>query len=364
MAVKNEIDLRSDTATRPSPGMRRAMAEAEVGDDMFGEDPTVNRLEAMICEMLGKEAAVYASSGTQSNQMGVRIHCQLGDELLIESTGHIANYEQGAPAALSGVSCRLIEGDGGILDVGDLAGKIRPDNQHFPRTALVCLENTTNLGGGRVYPQENIDRICEWAHANGLPVHLDGARLFNAVTASGVPVDRMVRDIDTISICFSKGLGCPMGSILVGSKAEIARARRVRKLFGGALRQAGITAAAAIYALENNLDRLKDDHAHAQQFTAGILKIPGITLAVPEVQSNLVFFYLAPELGTAAALSARLKERGVRINASGPQRLRACTHLDVTGEQVETAVKIIGEVLSEGLGTADPAHASSPYARA
>ena len=364
MAAMSVIDMRSDTATRPTPAMRRAMAEAEVGDDMSGEDPTVNRLEAMICERLGKEAAVYACSGTQSNQMGVRVHCQPGDELLIESTGHIANYEQGAPATLSGVSCRLIEGDGGILDVADLAGKIRPDNQHFPRTTLVCLENTTNIGGGRVYPQENIDRITDWAHRNGLKVHLDGARLFNAVVASGVAVDRMVRDIDTISICFSKGLGCPMGSILVGNKADIARARRHRKLFGGALRQAGITAAAAVYALEHLVDRLKDDHANARRFAEGVTKIPGITLAVPEVQSNLVFFYVAPELGTAAALSAKLKDRGVRINASGPQRLRACTHYDVSTEQVDIAVRTIGEVLAEGLDKGDVAVPSGPYARA
>ncbi len=364
MAQTTVIDLRSDTATRPTPGMRRAMAEAEVGDDMFGEDPTVNRLEAMICERLGKEAAVYACSGTQSNQMGVRLHCQPGDELLIESTGHIANYEQGGPAVLSGVSCRLIEGDGGILDVGDLAGKIRPDNQHFPRTTLVCLENTTNIGGGRVYPQENIDRITDWAHKNGLKVHLDGARLFNAVIASGVSAERMVRDIDTISICFSKGLGCPMGSILVGNKADIARARRHRKLFGGALRQAGITAAAAVYALEHHVERLKDDHANARRFAEGVTKISGITLAVPEVQSNLVFFYLAPELGTAAALSAKLLARGIRINASGPQRLRACTHHDITEEQIDIAVRTIGDVLSEGLEQGDVAIPSGPYARA
>ncbi|MCY2968105.1 MAG: aminotransferase class V-fold PLP-dependent enzyme, partial [Planctomycetota bacterium] len=244
------IDMRSDTATRPSTAMRNAMAQAEVGDDMNGEDPTVNRLEARVAELLGKEAAVFACSGTQSNQMGVRVHCQPGDELLIDHTGHIANYEQGGPAALSGVTCRLLPGTNGILDVPILEERIQPDNQHYCITRLVCLENTTNVGGGRVYPQATIERVCDWAHGHGLKVHLDGARLFNAVVASGRTVREICAKIDTVSICFSKGLGCPMGSVLVGSQAEITKARRIRKLFGGALRQAGIVAAAAEYALE------------------------------------------------------------------------------------------------------------------
>src|SRR5580765_6632988 len=256
----NVIDMRSDTVTKPTPGMRRAMADAEVGDDMSGEDPTVNRLEALVADLLGKEAAVYACSGTQSNQMGVRTHCLPGDELLIESTGHIANFEQGAPAALSGVTCRLIPGKHGMLDVFDLEGKIRADNQHLCVSRLVCLENTTNVGGGRIYPQQQIDRVCHWAHQHGLKVHLDGARLFNAVVASVSTAAEICRHIDTVSICFSKGLGCSMGSILVGSKTDIARARWVRKLFGGALRQAGIVVASAIYVLEHHVDQLQVDH--------------------------------------------------------------------------------------------------------
>jgi threonine aldolase len=356
------IDMRSDTVTKPTPGMRRAMAEAEVGDDMSGEDPTVNRLEKLMADLLEKEAAVFACSGTQSNQMGVRTHCQPGDELLIECTGHIANFEQGAPAALSGVTCRPITGRDGILDLPDLEGKIRADNQHLCITRLVCLENTTNVGGGRVYPLENINRIGQWAHRHGLKVHMDGARLFNAVVAGGIGPAEICRHIDTVSICFSKGLGCPMGSILVGSKAEIARARRVRKLFGGALRQAGIVAAAAVYAMEHHVERLQDDHENARAFAEEIRRIDGVTLEPAEVQTNLVFFNVDPELGNAGQLSAKLRQRGVRINATGPQRLRACTHLDVDREMVLRAAEAIAEVVAEGFAGAVGAELG-PYAR-
>lgn len=359
---KRIIDMRSDTVTKPSAGMRAAIASADVGDDMSGEDPTVNRLEAMMAERLGKEAAVFACSGTQSNQMGVRTHCIPGDELLIESTGHIANFEAGAAAALSGVTCRLIPGHYGILDPGDLQGKIRADNQHFCRTRLVCLENTTNVGGGRVYPMENLEAITGWAHRHGLKVHLDGARLFNAVVASGHSAAEICRGIDTISICFSKGLGCPMGSVLVGSKEEIARARRIRKLFGGALRQAGMVAAAAIYAMENNVERLKVDHENAQAFAEAISQIDGITLDPADVQTNLVFFNVDPELGNAAQLSAKLKLLGVRINATAPQRLRGCTHLDVDRDDVLKAADAIAESVSEGFASMAGSD-SGPYAR-
>lgn len=356
------VDMRSDTMTRPSQAMRQAMAQAEVGDDMSGEDPTVNRLEAMVAELLGKEAAVYACSGTQSNQMAVRTHCVSGDELLIESLGHIANYEAGAPAALSGVTCRLIPGRRGLLDISDLHGMIRADNQHFCRTRLVCLENTANAGGGTVYPLETIEQIATWAHSNGLKVHLDGARLFNAVVASGRSVADTCRQIDTISICFSKGLGCPMGSILVGSHEEITRARRVRKMFGGALRQAGIVAASAIYALENNVARLQEDHENARVFGDAIRLIDGITLDPPDVQTNLVFFNVDSELGNAAQLSAKLRERGVLINAAGSQRLRACTHLDVDRAGVLRAVDALAAAVADGFAT-QAGSESGPYAR-
>jgi threonine aldolase len=342
------IELRSDTHTRPTVEMRVAIANAEVGDDMSGEDPTVNRLEARMAELLGKEAAVFACSGTQSNQMGVWTHCRSGEELLIESTGHIGNYEAGGPAVLSGVSVRFIQGDAGRLDLPHLQAALRPPNQHFPPTRLLCLENSTNLGGGRTYPLDQLEQVCSWAHEHGLKTHLDGARLFNACIARGYRPSDVAAHFDTVSICFSKGLGCPMGSILVGSKDDIARARRARKLFGGALRQAGIPAAACLYAIEHHVERLAEDHANAKLLARGIAEIPGLHVDVDAVETNLVFFTIDAEAGTAAELSAALRERGVHINPAGaPDRLRAVTHLGVSEPQVQRAVEIIGECMAE-----------------
>lgn len=357
-----QIDLRSDTVTRPVWGMRQAMANAVVGDDMFGEDPTVNQLEARLCALLNKPAAVIACSGTQSNQMGIRTHCYPGDELLIEGTGHIANYEGGAPAAISGITCRTISGRNGMLDVSDVQGYIRADNQHFPRTRLLCVENTTNAGGGGVYPLEQISRLCAWAHENGLKTHLDGARYFNACIAGGYSPAALAAHFDTISLCFSKGLGCPMGSVLLGSEEEISRARRIRKLFGGALRQAGIMAAACVYALDHHVDRLADDHTHAQVLAAALREIPGI-IAPADVKSNIVFFEVDPALGTAAQLSYLLGEQGIGINSTGPQRLRACTHLDVDRAAVLRAAQAVAKVLQIGLHQAPAGSAHGPYAR-
>lgn len=349
------IDLRSDTVTKPTPAMRQVIADAEVGDDMSGEDPTVNRLERFVADLLGKEAAVYNCSGTQSNQMALRAHCQQGDEILIDETGHIVNYEAGAAAALSGISARTIRGHGGLLDVADLEGKVRPDNQHYCVTRLVCVENTTNHGGGRVWPLAQMERVAEWAHVNRLKVHVDGARLFNAVVANGYTARDFARHADTVSLCFSKGLGCPMGSILVGDAATIYRARRARKLFGGALRQAGMMAAAAIYALENHIDRLQEDNDNARAFAEEISQIDGIRLNVADVESNLVFFEVEPELGSSAQLSAKLTQRGVRINPSGPQRLRACTHLDVKLPDALRAARTVRECIETGFADANAA---------
>jgi threonine aldolase len=343
------IDLRSDTVTKPTAGMRQAIFEADVGDDMSGEDPTVNRLELIVAEMFGKEAAVYNCSGTQSNQMAVRAHCQQGDEILIDETGHIVNYEQGGAASLSGVSARMLRGPFGIFDVEDLEGKVRPDNQHYCVTRLLCIENTTNHGGGRAWPLAKMNRVANWAHDSGLKVHVDGARIFNAAIAGGYSVREFTRHADSISICFSKGLGCPMGSILVGDAATIYRARRARKAFGGALRQAGMMAAAAIYALEHHVDRLKEDHVNARAFADVIANVEGIRINVDDVESNLVFFEIAPESGTSAQLSAQLLEQGVRINPSGPQRLRACTHLDVTREEVLRAADAVRTCMERGV---------------
>lgn len=356
-------DLRSDTQTRPTSAMRAAIAAAEVGDDMNAEDPTVNRLEETMAALFGKEAAVLACSGTQSNQMGVRCHCQPGDELLIHELGHIANFEAGGPAVLSGVTCRLLPGAKGFLDLETLAGKVRADNQHLCRTRLVCVENTSNAAGGYAWPLEQLNEVGQWAHSQGLKVHMDGARVFNACVARGYSPAEMAEHVDTISICFSKGLGCPMGSILVGSTDEIARARRARKLFGGALRQAGIMAAACQYAIDNNIDRLADDHRHARTLAEGIAAIDGLQIDPAQVETNLVFFDVDPARGNASQFSAALRERGVGINAAGSHTLRACTHLDVTPDDVEATLGIMREAVAAGFdqltGTA-----TGPYARA
>lgn len=357
------INMLSDTVTKPTAAMRQCMANAEVGDDMGGEDPTVNRLEAMVAELTNKEAAVFACSGTQSNQMGVRTHCIPGDELLIETNGHIAMFEGGAPAAISGIMCRTIPGRLGMLDVSDLEGQVRADNQHLCITRLLCLENTTNAGGGRAYPLDQLKRVCDWAHAQGLKTHLDGARLFNAAVASGATIRELCAGFDTVSICFSKGLGCPMGSILVGTKTDIHRARRIRKMMGGALRQAGIIAASAIYALENNVTRLAEDHANAKVFAEAIANIKGIEIDVSAVETNLVFFKLDKAIGNAGQLSNALKAKGVRIGGMGPQTLRACTHLDVNREQCLQAAATIRACLQEGISQF-PGSTWGPFARA
>jgi threonine aldolase len=338
------IDLRSDTVTKPTPGMRRAMAEAEVGDDVHGEDPTVNALEARTAELLGKEAAVFVPSGTMANQIGVGISAQPGDELLCSATAHVYVWEAGGIARNSGVTARTFAGDAGILSVDDLRGAIRPDDAHYVRTRLVWLENTHNRGGGRIHPIESIARIGRWAREHNLVMHLDGARLMNAVVATGRPAREWAQHFDSVSICFSKGLGAPVGSALAGSSDAIRRARRLRKLFGGGMRQAGVLAAAALYALDHHVERLRDDHAHAQILADAFTSTEGFALDSGSVETNLVWVAVDTALGTAAEVAAYLGSRGVLVSALGPQVLRACTHLDVTREQVEAAAAIIRQV--------------------
>jgi len=346
---KQPIDLRSDTVTRPSPEMRSAMANAEVGDDVFGDDPTVLQLESRIAEIVGKEAALYVPSGTMSNQIGLRVHCQPGDEFLCEAQCHIYYYEQGAYAQLFGLAAQPVEGEYGVLQVEQLVNRIRPDNDHCVRTRLMCLENTHNRGAGRIQPYDTMVEICGWASENGLALHLDGARLFNAVVATGVPADDWAGHFDTVSICFSKGLGAPVGSALCGSEEQIRRARRVRKPLGGAMRQAGIIAAGALYALEHNIERLAEDHQHARILAEAIRNSPGLSLDPEYVDTNIVFFKVDPEMGTAAAFCARLRDEGVLMMALGQQRIRAVTHLDVSREQAEYAAKIVHDVATEAM---------------
>jgi threonine aldolase len=339
------IDLRSDTVTRPTPGMRAAMAAAEVGDDVFGDDPTVNRLQERVAALLGKEAALFVPSGTMSNQICVRVHTQPQDELLLEATCHIYLYEAGGPAVHSGVTCRTLEGDYGILDLSQLEDKIRPDNEHLVRTRLVCLENTHNRGGGRVYPLEKIQAISSWAREHGLAMHLDGARLWNAIAATGTSAAEWATPFDTVSVCFSKGLGAPVGSALAGPREFVAKARRIRKLFGGAMRQAGVLAAAALYALDHHQDRLAEDHRNAQVIAQAVADTPGLRLDPPDVETNLVWIEVDPDLGSARDVVQRLKERGVLVHGAGPHTFRACTHLDVSAAQALRAAEVIRETV-------------------
>ncbi|MBX9626267.1 MAG: low-specificity L-threonine aldolase [Gemmataceae bacterium] len=335
------IDLRSDTVTKPTPGMLAAMMAAAVGDDVYGEDPAVNELERRVADHFGMEAGLFVPTGTMGNQVAVRGHCRPQDEVLLESTSHVYLWEAGAPAALSGVTLRQVDGRYGVLDVADLDDKLHPDDMHSVRSRLVCLENTHNRGGGTVYPLEKVAAISAWARANGLAMHLDGARIWNAVVASGVGPKEWTRHFDTVCVCFSKGLGAPVGSALVGPRDLIAHGRRVRKLFGGAMRQVGYLAAACLYAMDRHVDRLAEDHANAQVIADAVREVPGLTLVPPAVETNLVWFEVAPALGTAKDLAGRLREKGVLVAALGRNVVRAVTHLDVTREQCLEAADVI-----------------------
>jgi len=357
------LDFRSDTVTRPTAAMRAAMAAAEVGDDVFGDDPTVHRLQRRVAELLGKEAALFVPSGTMSNLIGVRLHCRPGEELICEAGCHVYNYEQAGYAQLSGVAARAVAGHYGVLDVSQLEELVRPDNPHFVRTRLVCLENTHNRGGGRIQPYATVEAICRWARDHGLRTHLDGARLWNAVAATGIEAPRWTQHFDTVSVCFSKGLGAPVGSAICGPRELAAEAVRHRKVLGGGMRQAGILAAAALYALEHHVQRLAEDHANAQRLAEGIRRIDRLRLDPDTVDTNLVFFQVDPAWGPAADFSAELKRRGVLMNATSRTMLRAATHLDVDGRAVERAVQVLqdvarvaGPLAARGIPLAKPGH--------
>lgn len=338
------IDLRSDTVTKPTPEMRRAMAEADVGDDVYGEDPTIRALEERTAALLGKEAALFVPSGTMANQIAIGVNTRPGDEVLCASTSHVYVWEGGGIARLSGVTARTFVGDGGLVSVDDLHDVIRPDDPHYVRTRLVSLENTHNRGGGRVHPIDEVARIARWAREHNLRMHLDGARLMNAVVASGIAASEWGRHFDTVSICFSKGLGAPVGSALAGSADAIRDARRLRKLFGGGMRQGGVIAAAALYALEHHVDRLKHDHDNARLLADAFESNEGFALESGPVETNLVWVTVDPSLGTAAEVAAYLRSHGILVSALGAQVLRACTHLDVTREQAEQAAEIIRRI--------------------
>lgn len=332
------IDLRSDTVTLPTPEMREAMARAEVGDDVFGEDPSILRLERRVAEVLGKKAAIFVPSGTMSNLIGVSLHCGRGDELICEADCHLYNYEQASYAQISGIAARPVAGENGVLQLEQLQGLIRPQNDHFVRTRLVCLENTHNRGGGTIQPYHVLTEICRWAHDNTLRTHLDGARLWNAAVATGIEPARWAAEFDTVSVCFSKGLGAPVGSALAGPAELIAKARRLRKALGGGMRQAGIVAAGALYALANHVERLAEDHANARRLASGLAEVPTLRTITDRIETNIVIFEVSPQWGTAAQYVKQLAEQGCLVLAVAPQRVRAVTHLGISREDVDRAV--------------------------
>lgn len=340
------IDLRSDTVTKPTEAMREAMAKAEVGDDVYGEDPTVNRLQDMAAGLLGKKAALFVPSGTMANQLAIRIQTQPGQEVIAESKAHIVRYEQGAAGALAGVQLHWVVGDRGIMGPEQIEAAIRPTDPHSIQTALICLENTHNSGGGTIYPLATIERIRTLASAHRIPMHLDGARLFNAVAATTLPPAAYAQHFETVSLCLSKGLGAPAGSLLLtNDPALIDKARRFRRMYGGAMRQAGILAAAGIYALDHHVGRLKDDHDNAKRLARKLQQISAITINPQHVDTNIVIFDVVGHKLAPAAIVAALKQEGVLINAIGGTSFRAVTHLDVSTRQIDMAADAFARVL-------------------
>jgi threonine aldolase len=341
------IDLRSDTVTQPTDAMRKAMARAEVGDDVYGEDPTVNRLQDMAAALLGKRAALFVPSGTMGNQLAIRAHTQPGQEVIVESKAHIVRYEQGAAGALAGVQLHWVGGDRGIMTAEQVEAAIRPKDPYSIPTGLICIENTHNSGGGTIYSLSTIEKIRAIATKHGIPMHLDGARLFNAVAATTLPAATYAQHFETVSFCLSKGLGAPAGSLLVSSDTQlIERARRFRRMYGGAMRQSGILAAAGIHALEHHVTRLKTDHDHAKKLARALQQIPAVRIAPQHVETNIVIFDVPDPRLTPADLVTQLKDHGVLIHAIGGRSFRAVTHLNILTKQIDEAAEVFARVLS------------------
>jgi threonine aldolase len=343
-AVMKVIDLRSDTVTHPTPEMRKAMFEAEVGDDVYGEDPTVNRLEAMAARMMGKEEALFVTSGTQSNLVAVLTHTHRGDEIILGDEAHIFWYEVGGASVVGGVVMHTVPTDSrGRLNPDDIERAIRGKDIHYPQTALICLENTHNRCGGAVLTADYTDEVCSMAHRRGLKVHLDGARIFNAAIALGVPASALAKNVDSVALCLSKGLSAPVGSLLCGSKESVERARKFRKMLGGGMRQAGIIAAAGIVALETMVDRLAEDHSNARRLAQGLAGIEGITLAQDDIPTNIVMFHLSAEL-PIVEFSKGLEKAGVKIGLRDGRPFRAVTHRMVSSSDIDEALTRIETV--------------------
>ncbi|MES2461826.1 MAG: GntG family PLP-dependent aldolase [Armatimonadota bacterium] len=339
------IDLSSDTATRPSDAMRRAMAEAPVGDDQRGEDPTVNALQDEAARLLGKEAALFLPSATMANQIAIKVHTQPGDEILCHEKAHIRLYEGGGPAVLSGCLLRPLPGIRGVFTPEDVRGSVFPDDPHFPRTRLVCVENTHNAAGGCVWQPREQQAVADAAREFSLALHLDGSRLLNAAAALNLPAATLTAPFDTVTLCLSKGLGAPVGAILAGDGASIKAARRWKHVFGGAMRQAGIVAAGGLYALQNNLEQLRTDHQHAALLAEGIAGIPGVRLD-PAPETNIVYFDVAGTGLTGPLAMERLLAHGVRASGMGGTRLRFVTHLDISRDDITRAVAAAGRAFA------------------
>ncbi len=343
-----KIDLRSDTVTLPGPEMRRAMAEAPVGDDVFGEDPTINLLQEKTARLLGKEAGLYVPSGTMSNQICLRLLTRPGDEVVCDRHAHVYRNEAAAGAVLAGLSFYPLEGDQGRLSRDQVASAIQPDNIHFPKTRVVTLENTNNRGNGSVYDLAEIRAIAALVRENGLAMHLDGARMLHACLAGGYTPAELAAEFDTVSICLSKGLGAPVGSVVVSDKKRIEAAVKIRKQYGGAMRQAGILAAAGIFALEHNIDRLAEDHRRAKRLAQALAEMKLVKLNPEHIQTNIVIFDISPTGKTPGQVQAELEEEGVRVVPFGPTDLRAVLHLDIDDDDVERAIRGFGRVLGGG----------------
>jgi threonine aldolase len=341
-----EVDLLSDTVTRPTKAMRQFMCEAEVGDEQTFEDPTVNTLQEMVAELLGKEAALFLPSGTMCNEIAMRVHCRPGDEMIVHRTAHPIHYEAGGPAALAGVNVSALDGARGQYDENAVSAAIRPETRYMPRTRLLWVEQTSNLGGGSIWPLARIAAVTDVARRHGMRTHLDGARLMNAVVASGVAARDYAQPFDSAWIDFSKGLGAPVGAALAGSREFIAEAWRLKQQMGGAMRQAGIIAAGGVFALRHHVSRLAEDHVNARRLAEGLCNLPDVALDPASVETNIVFFDVTGALQAKQVLAALLA-RGVRMGAMGPRTVRAVTHLDVSAPQIERALEAAAQVLSE-----------------
>jgi threonine aldolase len=343
------VDLRSDTFTRPTAAMRAAMAAAEVGDDVWGDDPTAIALEAKAAALLGKEAALFVPSGTMANQIALLLHCRPGDEVIVGLGAHMRLYESGAGAAWAGVQFAEVGGADGTFTADDVGAAALPADRNLPRTRLIAVENTHNRGGGRIWPRPQIDGVVAYARGRGLALHLDGARIWNAAIATGVPEGELAAPFDTVSACFSKGLGAPVGSVLAGSRDDVERARRFRKMLGGGMRQVGILCAAALHALEHHRARLAEDHVNARRLAAGLAGVTGVRVDAKAIDTNIVIFEVAGL--SAAELARRTDASGVRLHAIAPTRLRAVTHLDIDAAGIDRAITAVRAALSPRAGS-------------